>query len=192
MAKIHRGWYVVLIAVLMGVFTIACEPEQQSTSTENEKATQAENQEKLASTQRAEGMDYSPTRDNLIKWADKWEEQGKLSYVYFFNSSGELGYFIFEGLPSSYCASLTPPQKIETKDWASVDAHVMPAPALDGAYYSGSNCTQFFGYEAGTGNYFEFTVGGDFNYFLSESPLTELDMKPIGDTTEEEAGSLGN
>lgn len=179
----------VLLVMTLGV--IACEPSAPS-ATENEKKIQSDNAESLAINQPAEGMDWSPTRNNLLKWADSWEEQGKLSYVYFFNSSGQLGYFIFEGLPSSYCAALTPPQKIERNDWASVDAIPMPAPALDGAYYSGSGCQQFFGYEAGTGTYMEFTMGGDFNYFLSDNPLTKLDMKPLGNTTEEEAQNLKN
>ena len=181
---------VIFMSLVVGAFAAAC--SEDGTATQNETETRKANQEQLAQNQAAEGMSYSPTRDNLIKWADTWEQQGKLSYVYFFNSTGELGYYIFEGLPASYCASLTPPQEMIKGDWdRSVDAGVGTAPALDGAYYSGSGCQQFFGFGAETGTYFEFTVGGDFNYFLSDSPLESMDMKPItGSITEEEAAKL--
>ncbi len=178
-----------IVMLVAAVFAFGCEADRNS-ATERETQTQSKNAESLAQNQPAEGMDWSPTRNNLLKWADKWEEQGKLSYVYFFGANGEkVGYFIFEGLPTSYCASLTSPDKInKVETYGSPNpAVVTTAPALDAAYYSGSNCAQFFGYEAGTGNYFEFTIGGSFNYFLSDSPLTELDMQPLGNTTEEEA-----
>lgn len=182
----------VILAVLAALvlFMSACEPSKNK-----DEQTRDRNLKGMIDKQPAVGMDYSPTRENMIKWADKWEEQGKLAYVYFFYANGQpAGYFIFEGLPTSYCASLTPPVTTTDNDkengYSTEGLVTFPAPALDGAYYSGSGCNQFYGYEAGTGNYFEFSEGGSFNYFLSESPLTNLKMNPIGTTTEEDAKKL--
>lgn len=178
-----------MAACLLVFVFLTAEECTEDNATTKEKQTQKQNYQGLQAKQPADGMAYSPTRNSLKEWAGTWEEQGKLSYVYFFGANGDkVGYFIFEGLPVSYCASLTPVDDINRD--ASPDA-IVTAPSIDGVYYSGSGCTQFFGYEAGTGTYFEFTAGGSFNYFLSDNPLTELDMKPIGKTTEDEARNLG-
>jgi hypothetical protein len=178
----------VIASLLIGV--AACEPPPEDAS-QREQQRQGQNYEGLEQNQAARGMAWSPTRDSLNKWADTWEEQGKLSYVYLLDSVGhEIGYYIFEGLPVSYCASLTPPDKVVDVDkvvgGSSVDALSMQAPAIDGVYYSSANCQQLFGYDATSGAYMEFTGGGSFNYLLSDQPMTEIDTKPLGDATIEE------
>jgi hypothetical protein len=176
-----------LLAIVGSMILFAACEDQRSSSTQREQDRQEQNYGSLEQNQPARGMAYSPTRDVLNKWADTWEEEGKLSYIYLLDSVGhEIGYYIFEGLPVSYCASLTPPDKIERLDWASVDAMSRQAPAMDGAYYSAANCQQMFGYDASSGAYMEFTGGGSFNYLLSDQPMTEIDTKPLGDATIEE------
>lgn len=182
-----------VIAVLVGmlvVFLAACEPTQSSQdATHREQDKQNQTYEDLTTTQPAEGMAYSPTRDSLNKWAKAWEEEGKLSYVYVFAANGqEMGYYIFKGLPVSYCASLTPPDKIESTrnitSSAGPDVVTREAPALDGVYYGNCNYQQLFGFDAVSGTYYEFTGGGSFNYFLSDQPMTQFEsMKPAGDAT---------
>jgi hypothetical protein len=177
---------IVLLSVVLTLILVGCEPPSQEAH-QSEQQKQSQNYEGLTKTQEAQGMAYSPTRDNLNKWADTWEEQGKLSYVYLIDQNGnKYGYYIFEGLPVSYCASLTPPDKVERDAGYSVDALVRQAPAIDGVYYAGAFCQQVFGFDAISGTYYEFTVGGGFNYFLSDQPMDAFeDFQPLGEATPE-------
>lgn len=175
------------LVVFVAGLLAACDDERTDAADKEQKK-QGQVYEGLAAGQPAQGMSYSPSRESANKWADKWDEQGKVSYVYILDSVGnKLGYFIFKGLPVSYCASLTPPDQVDHIDYGSVDAVVRAAPALDGMYYSAANCQQMYGFDAMTGQYYEFTGGGAFGYFLSDQPITGLDMDPLGDATIEEA-----
>lgn len=178
----------IILFALIGL--AAC--EESESATERETQTQTQNAEGLAQVQPARGMEWSPSRHTANRWAETWEEQGKLSYVYLLNFQGEyIGYYIFEGLPVSYCASLTPPDRIERMEWASVDAAVRAAPAMDGMYYLNANCQQLYGYDAVSGAYLEFTGGGSFNYLLSDQPMTRVNTSPLGDATIEEVKKKG-
>jgi hypothetical protein len=53
-------------------------------------------------------------------------------------------------------------------------------------YYGAANCNQMYGFDALTGQYYEFTGGGSFNYILSDQPMTRLQMTPVGDATVEQ------
>ena len=174
-----------LLAALMVVFVAACEEEDDAT--QRERKAQGTNYEQLQNKQPAQGMDYSPTREGLNKWMETWEEPGKIAYVYLLASNGQkVGYYVFEGLPVSYCASLTPPERA-FEDNGETGIVTMTAPSMDGVYYSGSQCNQFFGYDATTGSYIEFSTGSGINFFVTEQPLPEQDVDPLGFTTIEEA-----
>ncbi len=174
---------VLAIAALLAVFFIAgC---NDSDADDKEKAINRSNYEGLQSKQPAEAMDYSPTREGLNYWMETWEEPGKLSYVYLLAANGqEIGYYVFEGLPVSYCASLTPPERI---DWEAGNPYEVQAPSMDGVYYSGSQCAQYFGKDALTGSYLEFSIGSGINFLVYEQPLPKPDVEPLGFTTIEEA-----
>lgn len=178
---------VAAVVIVLSLFVIACEPPKEAADKEQQK--QSQNYEGLAINQPAEDMAYSPTRETARKWAKTWEERSKLSYVYVFAANGqEMGYYIFKGLPVSYCASLTPPDKVDRVPISgSVDpAVVRDAPAMDGVYYGNCNYQQLYGYDAVSGTYYEFTGGGSFNYFLSDQPMTKFKtMEPAGDATYE-------
>ncbi len=181
-----------LVAMILAALVIGgCSSPPSSTATERDQRKQEQNAEGLAQVQPAEGMQWSPSRETANRWARTWGEEGKLAYIYLFDSEGgQVGYYIMEGLPVSYCASLTPPQKIVDVDkvvgGSSVDALAMPAPAMDGMYYGAANCQQMYGFDAVSGAYLEFTGGGSFNYLLSDQPMTRIDTKPLGDATVEE------
>jgi hypothetical protein len=175
-----------LLLVLM-VFFIAgwegCEPTPEAIK--KEQNNQGNNYTSLQDKQPAQQMDYSPTRDGLNNWMETWGEEGKISYVYLIASNGQkVGYYVFKGLPVSYCASLTPPDRIESNG-GNPDL-IMKAPSMDGVYYSGSQCNQYFGYDATTGSYIEFSVGSGLNFFVTEDPLPVQDVEPLGFTTIEE------
>lgn len=188
----HR--LVLLIAIVLSALAIvACEPENhdEQDATKSEQQKQSDTYQSLVETQPARGMSYSPSRDTANKWAETWEEQGKLSYVYLIDSVGhQVGYYILKGLPVNYCASLTPPDKVERHDFYENGVAVTrSAPAIDGMYYGGSNCQQYYGYDAVSGAYLEFTGGGSFNYLLSDQPMTNVDSQPLGDATIESVES---
>lgn len=163
------------------LFVAACEetPNAQQKDSEN----RARNTENLLNQQPSEGMDYSPTREGINKWMETWEEKGKLAYIYIINDGNILGYYVFEGLPISYCASNVPKEEVNHHYeymWKE------DKPAMDGAYYSDSQCNQYYGYDATSGSYIEFTVGGEQNYFLTEQPLPRQDVEPLGPSTIED------
>lgn len=175
--------------IIGSLAVIGCEPvKNEKPAAKQEQERQEANYTSLTQTQPAGSMKFSPTRATAQKWAKTWEEEGKLAYVYLIDSVGhQIGYYVFEGLPVSYCASLTPPDKIEeVQTYGSPNPAVTrPAPAIDGMYYGEANCAQLYGYDALSGAYMEFTGGGSFNYLLSDQPMTEVDSQPLGDATVE-------
>lgn len=172
-----------LIMALMSIFIASCEAGGDADN--KERQTNYDSYQSLQSKQPAETMDYSPTREGINKWMETWEEPGKLSYVYLLAANGqEIGYYVFKGLPISYCASLTPTDKIEDRGNNSV---IVGSPSMDGVYYSGSQCNQYFGFDATTGSYLEFSTGSGINFLVYEQPLDKPDVEPLGFSTIKEA-----
>lgn len=171
---------VLILSLIFSLGIIAgCDSENDAAS--QERNTNQNNYESLQDKQPAEEMDYSPTREGINKWIETWEEPGKISYVYLVNSDGvETGYFVFEGLPVAYDASLTPPEKTE---WEHGNLYERAAPSMDGVYYSGGNTTTYYGFDAISGSYIMFSVGGSQNMFITEKPLPRDDIKALGYAT---------
>lgn len=174
---------IILIAALMMVFVVAgC--NDPDNAREKEQKSQTDNYTSLQQKQPAESMEYSPTREGLNRWMETWEEPGKTAFVYFSNNEGVItGYYVFEGLPVSYCASLTPPDDVVTEFEGTL---LRVAPSMDGVYYSGSQCLQYFGYDAVSGAYIEFFMGGTQNVFITDQPINAPEAKPLGDATIED------
>ena len=84
-----------------------------------------------------------------------------------------LGYFIFVGLPVSYCTSLVPPFQFIDHYSAGTGTvgFSVAAPSVDGTYSSASNCGTMYGRDATTGAYIEYTTGFGINAFVSDQPL---------------------
>jgi len=146
---------------------------------------------RLARQQPAHTMDYSPSRDTINFWIDTWGKPGKLSYVYLLASNGQMiGYYVFKGLPVSYCASLTPNYDF-LDDVTDVQGNThnvdgvqqVPAPGVDGVYYSGGQCSAYYGKDATTNSYIEYTVGQGISALVYERPLPRQDLEPLGFTT---------
>lgn len=177
----------VVAAIMLGASSCGDESEAQA----DERATQQENYERLTRQHPAEQAQYSSTRETINFWIQTWgAEPGKLSYVYLLASNGQMiGYFIFEGLPVSYCASLTPTYRWEDipGDGSDVDTMV-PAPAMDGVYYSGGQCNAYYGRDAVSGAYMEYTVGNGISALVFDQPLPRQDVEPLGVATVENVG----
>lgn len=175
---------VVIIAIIVAaLLVVGC--EDQPNATEKEAKSRDQNFTNLQSKQPAGSMDYSPTRELINFWMDTWEQEGKIAYVYLVSGNGQIfGYYVFEGLPVSYCASLTPTYKIEKSyDHGMLD---VPAESMDGVYYSGNQCAQYYGKEARTGSYIEYTIGTGISHFVTEQPLPKPEVEPLSVTTIED------
>ncbi|MFE6000343.1 hypothetical protein ACFQ6C_26340 [Streptomyces sp. NPDC056454] len=163
--------------------------EDKPTSRAKENKARQSNYDKLVARQPARTLTYSPTRDTKNFWIDTWgKTPNKLSYVYIQNANGEYGYFVLKGLPVTYCVSLLPPEQTSRID-LGVDGSagvVIQAPSMDGTFSSNSNCNAFYGKDASTGAYVEFSVGQNQSYFLYDQPLDLPQFKgakPLGPTT---------
>lgn len=153
------------------------------TAADRDAATKMGAYERLQRNQPALEMEYSPARNTINKWTEQWGVPGKLSYVYLLSAGtgAPIGYYVFEGLPVSYCTTQTPPYQLEGSSSGSLVS--VPSPGVDGTYGSSFGCNQFFGVEAQTGAILEF--GGDgIAYLLSESPL-QLQAPPLATATVE-------
>lgn len=180
----HRLKFLFVIALIgVGLFAAGCQGDTSpgGAATKQERETQQSNYARLVAAQPAHTMGSSPTRDTINFWIDTWKQPGKLSYVYLQSSTGDLiGYYIFKGLPVSYCASLTP-------TYTFVNAHDKwwdePAPSIDGVYYSGGGCNTYYGRDASNNAYVEYTAGLGINVLLYDRPLARQDVKPLGFAT---------
>lgn len=166
----------------LGFGLTACEDTE--TGAQHEQQARLGAYERLVKNQPADTMDYSNTRETIRKWVDRWDEKGKLSYVYLQNANGDLlGYYILKGLPVSYCASLTPNYDLIDVDHDGDRApdFQVPAPGVDGVYYGGSgSCNTYYGFDATTDNYIEYTAGLGINVLLYDQPLPRQDVAPLG------------
>ncbi|MFG2091497.1 MULTISPECIES: hypothetical protein [unclassified Spirillospora] len=147
---------------------------------------------RLVAQQPSKTMNYSPTRNTANFWIETWNKPGKLSYVYLQNGDGDLlGYYVFKGLPVPYCVSLTPPEQVSGTSDAGV---VRKAPAVDGVYYGQGDCDRYFGIDATTNSYVEYTAGLGINVLLYDQPLTNRpNVEPLGHTRIDKDGKpVGN
>ncbi|MGI5199066.1 hypothetical protein ACQEVY_36450 [Streptomyces sp. CA-288835] len=165
MNRIARVVAVSAAALTLTVGLAACDDSSQ----DKENKAKQQNYDHLVANQPAGRMKYSPTRDAINKWVKTWGKPGKLSYVYIQNAKGEYGYFIMKGLPVAGCAMLTPTERVDSSGQGKV---VVQQPGMDGVYSEGSMCHAYYGFDATTGAYMEFTVGTNQSFFLFDKPMT--------------------
>lgn len=183
---ITRTAVAAVTALTLGAGLTACEDDSsQSKETEAKQR----NYDQLVANQPAGKMDYSPTREAINQWVKTWGKRGKLSYVYIQNARGEYGYFVMKGLPVARCEMLTPTEKVDSSSNGKV---VVALPGMDGVYSAGSTCNAYYGFDATTGAYIEFTVGTNQSFFLFDKPMTMPEYasaQQLGPTSVEEAGN---
>lgn len=173
----------IAVAALVAL-TAACSGGGNEDGGKSDSRRREEGYDFLVAEQPAEKMDYSPTRETINFWIRTWSEPGKLSFVYLQGANGEmLGYYVLEGLPVSYCAALTPTFEVRGAGGDNGDGLVVPAPGMDAAYYSGGQCNTYYGKDATTGAYVEYTAGLGINVLLFDEPLPRQDVEPLGPTS---------
>lgn len=157
----------------------ACGATGEPDSSQSERDTGNSGYDALVAAQPAHTMQYSPTRNTKNFWIDTWGKPGKLSFVYLQSSDGRLlGYYVLEGLPVNYCTSLTPPFDINASDYGKV---VVPRPSVDGTWSGGGSCNTYYGKDATTGTYIEYTAGLGINVLLYDQPIGRQ-AEPLGKT----------
>lgn len=165
----------IIAALLLFTFT-ACAEASSPSGQKKETASVQDNYDSLVNGQPAHKMKYSPTRATKNFWVDTWGKKGKTSYVYLMNNDGKvIGYYVFEGLPVNYCTSLVVPYQIVKGDNGSADGSVplvVAAPSVDGTYSSGGgDCNTYYGKDATTGAFIQYTAGMGINPLLYDQPL---------------------
>lgn len=176
-----------IVAVVAALFLAGCDYEESPRAREQQ--TQDQNYDKITQQQKAEAIDYSSTRDAINKWVERWGQEGQVSYVYITDSGEPTGYYVIKGLPVSYNASIVPPEKyVDLPGDGTSDLKPVQAPSMDAVYYrGGGSVAQFYAFDARTDAYYEWSVGGSQNYFLSDAPLQQYRNVPaIGDTSVED------
>lgn len=177
-----------ILAVVLAITAGACSDDGESESRKDEKAVKTQGYEQMVKKQPAEAMTYSPTRDTINFWMKTWEKPNKLSYVYLQNADGKvIGYYVLKGLPVSYCAMLTPPEEVLDRGSSGRIGMALQAPSMDGVYYAdgGTLCSTYYGQDATTGSYPEYTVGMGQNVLLYEQPMDHPSFQeavPLGST----------
>lgn len=159
--------------VILALALSACSGGQP-TSQQSESNRQQSSYDKLVAADPAHEMNYSPTRKTINFWVDTWNKPGQLAYVYLQNANGDLiGYFVLDGPPVSMCTALTPNYRFVNPDGDQANTlYQVPAPGIDGVYYSGGECNTYYGKDATTGAYVEFTLGQSMNLLLFNEPMT--------------------
>lgn len=146
------------MAGVLAVFAVAAcsegtTPEQEQQADKRDAAYQS-----LLDQYEVSDPTYSNDLVNIDFWVDTWgSEAGKLAYVYLLSADGTfIGYYVLDGLPTTKCKNATP--NYDIYDAPSTDL-VVPAPGLSGTYSTGTgDCTTFYGKDASTGAYVEWTV----------------------------------
>jgi hypothetical protein len=189
MRRLTKGLIAGGFAVAMVGGLAACEEPPKSESRKTENKARLGNYDRLVKSQPAHTGPYSPTRETKNFWVDTWmHDKSKLSYVYIQNANGQYGYYVLKGLPVTYCVSLVPPEvdhRINLGSDGSAGVTI-PGPSIDGTYSSSSNCNSYYGKDAVTGAYMEFSVGQNQSYQLFDQPIDlpqYENAKPMGPST---------
>lgn len=159
----------IMLSVAIVVITMtAC--VESSEAEQSERDVQDSNYKRLVKKEPAKEVTNAKTRETINFFTETWNEEGQLAYVYLQNSDGDMiGYYVLDGPPVSMCTALTSPDKVRGGSDSRV---VTQAPGIDGVYRSDEDCSRYYGKDASTGSYIEFTVGMGINMLLYTEPLT--------------------
>lgn len=163
-----RNKLILIMISILTILLVACTEESEAEKSET--GVQNSNYEKLVELEPAKEVTNPKTRETVNFFTETWNEEGQLAYVYLQNSNGDMiGYYALDGPPVSMCTALTPPDRAKRHGEGGVSVRV--APGIDGVYRSDEDCSRYYGKDASTGSYVEFTVGMGINMLLYTEPL---------------------
>jgi hypothetical protein len=166
---------IVVLAVVLGFLLAGCSYSQpQPNGQQEEQKSGQKNYDRLVAQDPAHDLNYSYTRKTINFWTDTWGKPGKNAYLYLMNNEGKvIAYAVLDGPPVSMCTSLRPNyQFVDPKGDGVNDLFQVPAPGTDGAFYSGGECNTYYGKDAATGAYVQYTAGQGINPLLRDQPFT--------------------
>jgi hypothetical protein len=184
----------VVLALVIGVSACGGESENEKAHKDQATTRQAEFA-RLSHQEKIDQATFSPTRRTINFWTKTWgHDPNKLSYVYMQADNGQLtGYYIFRGLPVTECAALTENYEfVDPKGDDEKTLYQVPAPGVDGVYYSGGQCDVYYGEDALTHSFMEFSLSGGQSFQLYEKPLPRQHVEPLGFTTIEDVKEKGD
>lgn len=193
MRRITKAGIAVIAVGGLAFGATSCTEPPKDTARKDEGKSRLNNYQRLVKNQPVHTGPYSPTRETKNFWIDTWmHDPNKLSYVYIQNAKGEYGYYVLKGLPVTYCVSLLPPETPGTlsDDDSGWHQEFVQGPSMDGTYSSNTNCNSYYGKDAVTGAYVEFSVGQNQSYQLFDQPIDLPQYRgaqPMGPTTLSEA-----
>lgn len=185
LTSIPKRLVAIVALLIVAMLTLsACVSSHSGNGQKRESTTQQSNYDRLVAAEPAHTMPYSSTRHTINFWIDTWSKPGKLAYVYLQNDHGDLiGFYVLQGPPVSMCTSLTPNYKI-IQDQQDNGQMSVPAPSIDGAFYSGGECNTYYGQDATSNAFIEYTVGLGINVLLYDQPLpNHPNVKNLSPTT---------
>lgn len=138
---------------IVGAFAIAgCEDEKTAADLAEAKNKAAQDDVKVRATTSVPVPNITnfQARKNLAEFMKRQDEAGKIWYVYERAPlSGEiLGFYQSSSYPQSVCTFMTPPENVRFYNDTGVNGDAnwvaTSAIALDGVYYKGGSCPDFF------------------------------------------------
>lgn len=167
MPKLLKAFFVMIVG---GLILSACSSE--GSSQQKETNIQQGTYDRLVSIEPAKEMTNPSTRETVNFWIETWNDPSQMAHVYLQNADGDMiGYYVLDSPPVSMCTSLTPNFRIEGSTGSSTRI-LTPAPSIDGVYRGDEDCSRYYGRDATSGAYVEFTVGMGINMLLYTEPLT--------------------
>lgn len=172
----YRNFAIALVAIGSLVVLNACKNDTSDSSTKGEK-TQEQNMQRAQQALPVPEVKNFTTRKAVNKWIERNDQKNKTYYIYILGDNGNyLRYHTASTRPISTCTFVTPPDRVEKYDahngWNPI---VRTAPAMDGVYYKGGDCSVFF-FTADTDAFVQIPNGVD--YITYGQPLS-LDVQEV-------------
>lgn len=155
------------LIIIMSLTAGACDVEESST-TKNQRANEKIAQASIDAVQ-VPSPQYFMERKSVAEWFRTWDKPDAISYLYIFNISGCIGYFVVDGKPISNKSYLTPEEAYY------MNGAVLQTPSLDGTYGSDLEGIRFKTVKG----WHEFG-GTNFSYIYSETPIPGLSIVDLG------------
>lgn len=149
--RLGRLVSVIAIAII-GVFLLtACEPDKSAAQRDQD--SQEDMMDRAHTEEPMYQIENFLSRRSINEWTKRMDTPDKLWYIYLMTDSGAfVGYHICDTVPLSYGVSLTNPQQYYS------NGATLPAPGVDGVYYSGADPSVHYCFDAETGALITFNL----------------------------------
>lgn len=146
---------VAIVGILASIVIVSIGGAREAS--DNPAEVDAEAQERVQrKAQAAEGVyeiNNFLSRKSINSWLERMDTPDKLWYIYLMSDSGAfIGYHICDTVPLSYGVSLTNPMQMIDDPHGGYDAgsRVLPAPGMDGVFYTSTDPSVHFCFDAET------------------------------------------